>query len=105
MTVILQEGARLQFHGELVEVVQVEAARVAIRDARNGWRTVSMTEFLASARTEQPEEEPGPSLGVRLAGLSDAERQAVGERAAPTCTPAARGSRTGRSSSSTSWRT
>src|SRR6185312_6255684 len=82
MTVILQEGARLQFHGELVEVVQVEAARVAIRDARNGWRTVSLTEFLASARAEQPDEDPGLSLGLRLAGLSDAERQVVGERAA-----------------------
>jgi hypothetical protein len=80
MTVILQEGARLQFHGE---VVHVEAARVAIRDARSGWRTVSLTEFLASARGEQPEEEdPGPSLGVRLAGLSDTEQQAVAERAA-----------------------
>jgi hypothetical protein len=76
MTVILQEGARLQFHGELVEVVYVEAARVAIRDARNGWRTVSLTEFLASARGEQPEEEdPGPSLGVRA-------RRPVGYRAA-----------------------
>jgi transposase InsO family protein len=82
MTVILQKGARLQFHGELVEVVEVEATRVAIRDARNGWRTVSLTEFLISARGEQPEEDPGPSLGLRLAGLSDTERQAVAKRAA-----------------------
>ena len=81
--VLLQAGARLQFDGELLEVVQVEATRVTLRDGRGRWRTVAMAEFLSSARTPRDsEEEPVPSLGVRLAGLTAAAREMVSARAA-----------------------
>jgi hypothetical protein len=39
-TVLLQRGARLQFDGELLEVVEVEASRVTLRGAggaRSAW--------------------------------------------------------------------
>jgi transposase InsO family protein len=82
-TVLLQAGVRLQFDGELFEVIQVEATRVTLRDGRGRWRTVAMAEFLSSARTgRDSQEEPVPSLGVRLAALTAAARETVGARAA-----------------------
>src|SRR5712691_393700 len=82
-TVLLQTGVRLQFDGELFKVVQVEATRVTLRDGRGRWRTVAMSEFLSSARMpHDPEDEPVPSLGVRLAALTGAAREPVSARAA-----------------------
>ena len=81
-TVLLQQGAWLQFDGELLEVVTVEATRVTLRSARGWWRTVGTAEFLSSAQTAQEPEEPVPSAGLRLAALTAAARKAVGERAA-----------------------
>lgn len=82
-TVLLQPGARLQFDGELLEVVQVEASRVTLRDARGRWRTAGMAEFLSTAQpAQQPGTEPLPALGTRLSALSDTARKTVGERAA-----------------------
>jgi putative transposase len=83
MTITLEPGARLQFDGELFEVIQVEGARVTLRDGLRRWRTVGMSEFVARAKAEQqPGGEPTPALGPRLAALSAADRSAVGERAA-----------------------
>jgi hypothetical protein len=82
-TVLLQPGARLQFDGELLEVVQVEALRVTLRDARGRWRSVGMAEFLSAAKpAHQPGTEPLPALGTRLSALSDSARKTVGDRAA-----------------------
>ena len=82
-TVLLQTGVRLQFDGELFKVVQVEATRVTLRDGRGRWRTVAMSEFLSSARMpHDPEDEPVPSLGVRLAALTAAAHETVSARAA-----------------------
>jgi transposase InsO family protein len=83
MTVLLQPGTRMLFDGEVFEVIQVEASRVTLRDARGRWRTVSMAEFLTSAQApRQPGGEPPPSLGAKLAALPAAARKAVSERAA-----------------------
>jgi len=82
-TVLLQTGVRLQFDGELLEVVQVEATRLTLRDGRGRWRTIAMSEFLSSARTpHDSEDEPVPSFGVRLAALTAAARETVSTRAA-----------------------
>lgn len=37
---LLQQGARLWFDGDLLEVVQLEANRIALRDSDGRWRTV-----------------------------------------------------------------
>ncbi len=80
---LLQTGVRLQFDGELCEVVQVEATRVTLRDGKGRWRTVAISEFLSSARIpHDSEEEPVPSLGVRLAALTAVARESVSTRAA-----------------------
>lgn len=82
-TVLLQKGAMLQFDGEVVEVVRVEASRVTLRDARQRWRTVGITEFLAAAKAseQEPGTEPVPAAGARLAGLDKRARETVGDRA------------------------
>lgn len=82
-TVLLQTGVRLQFDGELLEVVQVEPTQVTLRDGRGRWRTVAMSEFLSSARMPHDSgEEPVPPSGVRLAALTAAAREALRTRAA-----------------------
>jgi hypothetical protein len=79
--ILLQPGARLWFDGELVEVLQVEANRVATRDTGGRWRTVALTDFLARARAND-REEPDWALGPPWAALSDTSRQLISERAA-----------------------
>jgi len=78
--ILLQQGTRLWFDGELVEVVEVEPGRVAVR-ASSGWRTVGITDFLARARASDADE-PDRALGPDLAALSDANRNLISERAA-----------------------
>lgn len=70
----------MQFDGEIFEIVQVEAGRVTLRNARQRWRTVAMPEFLAGAKSAGSE--PVPALGPRLAALPASVRETVGERAA-----------------------
>jgi hypothetical protein len=79
-SVLLQVGARFAFDGEVVEVMQLEGTRVSVRDARDRWRTLSLSGFLATA-TAAGEQVPLPALGTRLAALSAAQRDALTNRA------------------------
>ena len=79
-SVLLQVGARFAFDGEVVEVMQLEGARVSVRDARDRWRTLGLSGFLATA-TAAGEQVPLPALGTRLAALSAEQRDALTERA------------------------
>jgi hypothetical protein len=47
--VSLRPGARFVFDGEGVEVTGLEGGRLTLRDARDRWRTVSLSGFLARA--------------------------------------------------------
>jgi transposase InsO family protein len=79
-SVLLRVGARFAFDGELVEVVQIEGARISVRDARDRWRTLSLTGFLARA-TAVGGQEPVEALGTRMAVLTASEQVALAERA------------------------
>ncbi|GGM88134.1 helix-turn-helix domain-containing protein [Dactylosporangium sucinum] len=79
-SVLLQVGARFAFDGEVVEVMQLEGARVSVRDARDRWRTLGLSGFLATA-TAAGEQVPMPALGTRLAALSAGQRDALTQRA------------------------
>ena len=81
----LTPGARLVYDGDLVEVVEVDGARVVVRNARTaGFATVKLSRLAAGAMPagslSAPDEEPSP--GVAWNGLTDAQRAAVSERAA-----------------------
>jgi hypothetical protein len=78
--VALQVGARFGFDGELVEVMQLEGARITVRDGRGRWRTLSLAVFLSRAVVagDQP---AVPALGTAMAALSATQRDALGERA------------------------
>jgi hypothetical protein len=60
--VLLQQGASLWFDGELVEVAQVEASRVALRESSGRWRSVSLTDFLSRARASDLDEPEATSV-------------------------------------------
>jgi transposase InsO family protein len=79
---LLQQGARLWFDGDLLEVVQLEANRIALRDSDGRWRTVGITDFLARARASEGAAKPEFAIGPDLAALSDANRRVVADRAA-----------------------
>src|SRR5258708_12694820 len=81
----LTPGARLVYDGDLVEVVELDGARVVVRNARTaGFATVKLSRLTAGARAADspsaPDEPPSP--GVAWNGLTDAQRTAVSERAA-----------------------
>jgi transposase InsO family protein len=81
----LAPGARLVYDGELVEVVELDGARVVVRNVRTaGFVTVKLGRLAAGARPADcpavPDEPSSP--GAAWAGLSDAQRAAVSERAA-----------------------
>jgi putative transposase len=79
-SVLLEVGARFAFDGEVVEVMQLEGARVSVRDARSRWRTASLTGFLDQA-VAVGRQAPVEALGTRLAALTEPERAALAERA------------------------
>ncbi len=85
-TVGLHAGARFVFDGEVVEVVQLEGTRLTLRDARGGWRTLGLADFLVRAAAlpltgAGAPARPEVALGPRLAGLTEAERAELTERA------------------------
>jgi transposase InsO family protein len=80
--ILLRHGARLWFDGDLLEVVQLEANRIALRDTAGRWRTVGITDFLARARPSGNEEQPELAIGPDLAALSEGNRRVVSDRAA-----------------------
>ena len=74
--------SRLVYDGNLVEVVEVDGARVVVRNARTaGFATVKLSRLAAGAMPagslSAPDEEPSP--GVAWNGLTDAQRAAVSE--------------------------
>lgn len=79
--VTLHTGARFTFDGELVEVVQLDGTRVTVRDARDRWRTVGLTAFLAGATPMVAGDDGSAAVGASLAALSDTEQRALSERA------------------------
>jgi hypothetical protein len=80
--ILLQPGARLWFDGDLLEVVQMRANRIALRDSEGRGRMVGITDFLARARAGQKAEQPEFAIGPDLAALSEANRRVVIDRAA-----------------------
>src|SRR5262245_48770162 len=79
--ILLQQGARLWFDGDLLEVMQLEANRIALRDSDGRWRTVGITDFLARARAGEDASKPEFAIGPDLAALSEANRRVVSDRA------------------------
>lgn len=84
--VMLHVGARFVFDGELVEVVQLEGTRVVLRDAQGRWRTLGLAEFLVGAAALPLTDASAPALpevalGPHLAGLTQAQRAELTERA------------------------
>jgi hypothetical protein len=76
--VLLHPGARLAFDGELVEVIELEATRVMLRDSKQRWKTLSLTEFVARAQSLRPEGESAEAIGPQLAALTEANRRQRG---------------------------
>jgi transposase InsO family protein len=84
--VALHAGARFVFDGELVEVVQLEGTRVVLRDTQGRWRTLGLAEFLVHAAAlpltkAEASARPEVALGPHLAGLTQAQRAELTERA------------------------
>jgi Bacterial regulatory protein, arsR family len=81
----LTPGAQLVYDGDLVEVIELDGARVVVRNARTaGFATVKLGRLAAGARpADAPaaRDEPSPP-GVAWTGLTDAQRAAAGDRAA-----------------------
>ena len=76
--------ARLIYDGDLAEVVELDGARVVLRNHRTaGFVTVKLGRLVAQARPAhpQPTTEDVPALAVAWNGLTDAQRAAVKERA------------------------
>jgi Helix-turn-helix domain len=81
----LTPGARLVYDGELVEVVELDGARVVVRNARTaGFTSVKLGRLAAGARSADSPAAPREPLppGVAWNGLTGAQRAAVSERAA-----------------------
>ncbi len=81
---VLHQGVRLLCEGDLVEVVELDGARVVLRDHRTDqFRTVQIATLVAQSRPAdgQPATGEAPSAGVVLKGLTDAQKAAVAERA------------------------
>src|SRR5262245_44141440 len=81
---MLTPGARLIYDGDLVEVVELDGARVVVRNSRTaGFATVRFGRLVAGATpADSPPAAGGPpSPGMAWTGLSDAQRAAVSERA------------------------
>jgi transposase InsO family protein len=80
----LLPGSRLMFDGDLVEVVELDGARVVVRNDRTaGFTAVKLSRLVALARPADlvPAREPAASLAVAWDGLTGAQRAAVAERA------------------------
>ena len=80
----LAPGARLIYDGDLVEVVELDGARVVVRNHRTaGFVTVKLGRLVAGARPADvaPPADGGSALAVAWNGLTDAQRAAVSERA------------------------
>jgi len=80
----LTPGARLIYDGDLVEVMELDGARVVVRNHRTArFAAVKLGRLVAGAR---PADVPraadgGPGLAVAWNGLTEAQRAAVSERA------------------------
>ena len=80
----LAPGARLIYDGDLVEVVELDGARVVVRNCRTaGFAAVKLGRLAAEARpADVPPTAGGESaLAVAWNGLTGAQRAAVSERA------------------------
>ena len=80
----LSVTARLIYDGDLVEVVELDGARLVLRSSRTaGFVTVKLGRLVAGAMPADspPAADGSPSLGVAWNGLTDAQRAAVSERA------------------------
>ena len=80
----LTPGARLIYDGELVEVMELDGARVVVRNHRTArFVTVKLGRLVAGARPADPSPaaDGGPGLAVAWNGLTEAQRAAVSERA------------------------
>jgi hypothetical protein len=80
----LAPGARLVYDGDLVEVVELDGARVVVRNCRTaGFAAVKLGRLAAGARPADvtPAAAGQPALAVAWNGLTAAQRAAVGERA------------------------
>jgi putative transposase len=81
----LTPGARLVYDGELIEVVELDGARVVVRNIRTaGFASVKLGRLAAGARSADSPAAPGEPLplGVAWNGLTEAQRAMVSERAA-----------------------
>jgi transposase InsO family protein len=80
----LTPGTRLIYDGDLVEVVELDGARVVVRNHRTaGFVAVKLGMLVAGARPADPLPAAGgaPALAVAWNGLTEAQRAAVSERA------------------------
>jgi transposase InsO family protein len=80
----LAPGARLIYDGDLVEVMELDGARVVVRNHRTArFVTVKLGRLVAGARPADPPPtaDGGLPLAVAWNGLTDAQRAAVSERA------------------------
>ena len=80
----LAPGARLVYDGDLVEVVELDGARVVVRNCRTaGFAAVKLGRLVTGAGPADlsPAAGGGPPLAVAWNGLTDAQRAAVSERA------------------------
>ena len=80
----LAPGARLIYDGDLVEVMELDGARVVVRNHRTArFATVKLGRLVAGARpADVPAAADGvPALAVAWNGLTEAQRAAVSERA------------------------
>jgi hypothetical protein len=76
----LAPGARLVYDGDLVEVMELDGARVVVRNHRTArFVTVKLGRLVtgASPADPPPAADRGPPLAVAWNGLTDAQRAAV----------------------------
>ncbi|UAK31924.1 MULTISPECIES: transposase [Nocardia] len=81
-TVTIAVGMTLLFDGESVRIVEFDGRRVTLRHSDDRFSSVAVSEFVTRARgTEIAEAGADVDPGLVLAGLSQAERERVAERA------------------------
>jgi transposase InsO family protein len=82
-TLAVFPGARLMYAGDLAEVMELDGARVTVRNHRTGeFTAVRLSELVTHARSaEEPAERDGGTAGVMLAGLTARQRAEVSGRA------------------------
>ncbi|MEU9737522.1 helix-turn-helix domain-containing protein [Streptomyces sp. NPDC048002] len=76
-------GGRLFFEGDVVEVMELDGLQVTVRNERtDGFSVIPLGRLAAGARAmDVAVDTPLEGVGVLLAGLSAAQRMALGERA------------------------